>query len=300
MRLRHIEVFHAIMLTGSVSAAARLLNVTQPAASRVLAHAELQLGFALFQRQRGRLVPTREAQILYPQVEQLFGQLDAVQRLAASLRESQREDELRILTVFALSLELLPRALGAFHAQYPQVRVSIDALHSPHIAAALVRQEADIGFVLTGAAHPALLPEHLADAAVLCVAPRGLLPASVLQRGTIELQELQGLALVQLAANDPVGTLVGHACRQADVQLQARYTVQTYHAALALAQHGQALALIDACTAASADRSRVDVLPLLPRIDVPVQALRPAQGPGSLLADAMARCMRQALAQALG
>ena len=50
MRLRHIEVFNAVMLTGSVSAAARMINVTQPAVSRTLQHAELQLGFALFQR----------------------------------------------------------------------------------------------------------------------------------------------------------------------------------------------------------------------------------------------------------
>ena len=50
MRLRHIEVFNAVMLTGSVSAAARMINVTQPAVSRTLQHAELQLGFPLFQR----------------------------------------------------------------------------------------------------------------------------------------------------------------------------------------------------------------------------------------------------------
>ena len=55
MRLRHIEVFNAVMQTGSVSAAARLINVTQPAVSRTLQHAELQMGFALFQRARGRL-----------------------------------------------------------------------------------------------------------------------------------------------------------------------------------------------------------------------------------------------------
>ena len=58
MRLRHIEVFNAIMLTGSVSAAARLINVTQPAVSRILSHAELQLGFALFERVKGRLTAT--------------------------------------------------------------------------------------------------------------------------------------------------------------------------------------------------------------------------------------------------
>jgi len=80
MRLRHIEVFNAIMLTGSVSAAARLINITQPAVSRTLQHAEIQLGFPLFQRAKGRLTPTTEAQALYPHIERLFAQLDEVQR----------------------------------------------------------------------------------------------------------------------------------------------------------------------------------------------------------------------------
>src|SRR5688500_13969677 len=51
MRLKHIEVVNAVMLTGTVSAAARLLHVTQPAVTQVLQHAEVQLGYALFTRQ---------------------------------------------------------------------------------------------------------------------------------------------------------------------------------------------------------------------------------------------------------
>ena len=184
MRLRHIEVFNAVMLTGSVSAAARLMNVTQPAVSRILAHAELQLGFALFQRVKGRLVPTQEAQTLYPQVQQLFAQLDEVQRLAASLKNPQRCDELRILTVFALSVELLPRALRAFRARYPGVAVTIDALHSPQIVAALLRRGATIlnltlcAAVESGTLIPVLrvVRRFLASFRIDCHAPQLLYP----------------------------------------------------------------------------------------------------------------------------
>ena len=58
MRLRQIEVFYAIMTTGSLRKAAEVLNVSQPAASKVLRYAEHSLGFALFERKGGRLVPT--------------------------------------------------------------------------------------------------------------------------------------------------------------------------------------------------------------------------------------------------
>ncbi|MDT9646790.1 LysR family transcriptional regulator, partial [Pseudomonas sp. JV245A] len=53
MRLRHIEIFQAIRQTGSISGAAQLLHVSQPAVTKVLQHAELQLGFPLFLRVRG-------------------------------------------------------------------------------------------------------------------------------------------------------------------------------------------------------------------------------------------------------
>ena len=55
MRLRHIEVFHAVMQAGTISGAAQLLHISQPAVTKVLQHCELQLGMALFDRVRGKL-----------------------------------------------------------------------------------------------------------------------------------------------------------------------------------------------------------------------------------------------------
>ena len=77
MRLRQIEVFRAVMLTGTVSEAARLLHVSQPVVTRVLQHAEASLGFRLFDRQRGRLQPTPEAQALYGRSEEHTSELQS-------------------------------------------------------------------------------------------------------------------------------------------------------------------------------------------------------------------------------
>ena len=297
MRLRHIEVFNAVMLTGSVSGAARLINVTQPAVSRILSHAELQLGFSLFQRTKGRLVPTSEAQTLYPHIERLFHQLDEVQRLANSLKSGQRDDALHMLTVLALSYEIIPRALQAFRRQHPEVRVTVEALHSPQIISALVLQEADVGFVFSAVAHPALEQQAMAQGRMMCVAPKGMLSSGLAKKGSVSLQEIAELPVINLDVRDPVGTHLNHACREAGVGLQSVVTVQTYHAALALAHHGVGIALVDSCTAVSADRSKVLVLSLEPQLIVPIHALRPANRPSSLLALSMTRCMQQALTQ---
>jgi DNA-binding transcriptional LysR family regulator len=58
MNLRQLEVFHAIMSAGSVTGAARLLKISQPAVSAVLKHTEQQMKLKLFERVAGRLQPT--------------------------------------------------------------------------------------------------------------------------------------------------------------------------------------------------------------------------------------------------
>lgn len=298
MRLRHIEVFNAVMLTGSVSGAARLINVTQPAVSRILQHAELQLGFALFQRAKGRLLPTSEALTLYPHIEQLFAQLDNVQRLAANLKAGDSAKELRILTVLALSYEILPHAVKLFRVKHPDVAITIKALHSPQIVAALVLQEADVGFLFSPAVHSALAQEHLADGRMVCIAPKGMLATRFLKRGQItlaELAKLEKVPVIGLDAQDPVGRVLNQASREAGVGLKFDITVQTYHSALALAHHGLGVALVDTCTAASADPSRVDVLDLQPLLPVPINALLPASKPGSVVVRAFVKCFEQAL-----
>ena len=59
LNLRQIEVFRAIMLTGSISGAAKLLNVSQPAVSRLIAYTESRVGLMLFERIKGDRKSTR-------------------------------------------------------------------------------------------------------------------------------------------------------------------------------------------------------------------------------------------------
>jgi hypothetical protein len=133
-------------------------------------------------------------------------------------------------------------------------------------------------------AHPALaqlplaqLP--LAQGRMVCVAPRGMLPAALSARRVAALADLAPYPVIGLDVADPIGRSLSLACREADIGLQFGITVQTYHSALALAHHGPGIAIIDSCTAASADLARVEVLALDPLISVPVTALLPWDGP---------------------
>src|SRR3546814_5490968 len=127
-----MEVFHAIMVTGSITGAARLLNVTQPAVSTVLKHCESQLKMKLFVRVAGRLQPTAEAEAVFPQAASIFGRLDAVSRLTQDL-VGGRLGTLSIAAAFPIANGYLAKALARFVSRRPNLRATLQSLTSPPV-----------------------------------------------------------------------------------------------------------------------------------------------------------------------
>ncbi|MGH8483700.1 MAG: LysR family transcriptional regulator, partial [Pseudomonas sp.] len=143
MRLRHIEVFQAIRQTGSISGAAQLLHVTQPAVSKILQHAEAQLGFPLFLRVRGKLQITPEALALEHEVDKVADSVEGVRRLAASLRR-QPGRQLRIGATPALALSLLPPVISQWSERHPQSECELSSLHSRELMQQLLLRDIDV------------------------------------------------------------------------------------------------------------------------------------------------------------
>jgi len=273
MRLKHIEVFNAVMLTGSVSAAARLLHVTQPAVTQTLQHASLQLGYALFTRQRNRLVPTREAQALYPEVQRLMSQIESVRRLAAALGKGV-DTPFRILVVPSLAVKALPDALQLFRAKFPEMPVSIRTLHSNEIARAVALQEADVGIVYGRLQHPAVAEELVATGRLVCVSRAGA-DAGADRRATVALEDVLKAPFIRIDERDPLGAMLADHWLRLGLAPHGGMTVQTHHIAMVLAENGFGPAVIDSFTAQASEARRLHVRTLLPEIPVEVRALLP-------------------------
>ena len=232
MRLKHIEVLHAIMVSGSLSGAARLLNVSQPAVTQTLQHAELQLGYPLFKRVRNRLIPTQEALALYGEVDKLFAQLESVRTLARNLKESA-EFELRMLVPPSHSSHVLPLALKRFRKKYKSLALDIRTLHSRDIISAIAMREADVGVVYGTHPHPAVEDQLLATGHLMC-----LKPGAARGRTTLPLTELAKEPMIRIHHQDPIGFVLNDLASRLGVEFVAGITVQTYQAALSLAKHG--------------------------------------------------------------
>ena len=267
MRLRHIEVFHAIMRTGSLSKAAELLCVSQPAVSKVLAHAERSVGLSLFNRVHGRLQPTREAELLFSETQKLQSNLDSIRDLARNLA-LQPQGHLRIGCLPSLGLSLIPPAVEAFRAAYPRVSLRIQTRHTEELMNALLTRDLDLAVALNPPARPGIESIELGRTPVVCVGPR-----DETARQPVTLQEFVADDWISIGKVDPLGELIGHALDALglDDRLPA-VEAQTWHVARALAARGMGRALLDELTAKSGAEA-VSVRPVEPPLSVGVFAL---------------------------
>ncbi|MBL6945495.1 MAG: LysR family transcriptional regulator [Rhodospirillales bacterium] len=170
MKLREIEIFRAIMLGGTITEAARILNVSQPAVSTALRHAEDRLGMALFRREKGRVIPTSEALDLYSEVEGLFVKLNAIQKFAEDLRDT-RSGLLSIASTPTLTYAFLADAITRFRRERPGVRVLLEVTHTQRTVEQAAAGQIDLGFIHAPSENPSLRAEKLTTAEIICVLP---------------------------------------------------------------------------------------------------------------------------------
>jgi len=124
-RLKPLRAFCQVARLGSVSRAAEALYVSQPAVSQQLQALEREFGARLLERSGRRLLPTREGEALYELARPLVEGIDALP--AAFRRQVAGMDagELEIAANSSTILYLLPRIVGAFREQHPDVRLRL-------------------------------------------------------------------------------------------------------------------------------------------------------------------------------
>lgn len=143
MNLRHLEMFYAVMLYGSLSEAALSLCISQPAASKLLKHAEQRLGFALFKRVKGKLQPTNEAYILYEEVKPIYEKINKLNVLTNNLAKNP-QGNITLGCLPSLGLSLIPKITAQFLRNHPEIFVNIGTDHTQALEQKLLQREIDL------------------------------------------------------------------------------------------------------------------------------------------------------------
>jgi DNA-binding transcriptional LysR family regulator len=288
---RQVEAFRAVMLTGSVTEAAKLIAVTQPAVSRLLRDFQALLKMELFERRGTGLVPTAAAIALYTEVERSFVGLERITAAAEEIR-GRRTGTLRIAALPALANGYLPRLAGHFLKERPNLNLAFFGVISPIVVDWVLNDQCDVGFAEVPIAHSGLPSLRLPAPARVAVLPAG---HRLSAKEVLEPRDFEGETFISLSAGSTGRHLIDQAFNRDDVRRVLRVETALSEIMCGLVSSGLGVAICDPFTAQEFATRSVVVRRFLPRIDFEFAAVFPAQRSPSPVALDLVETMRQAL-----
>ncbi len=279
MTMRHMEVFHAIMVTGSVTGAARMLNISQPAVSATLKHCEARLKMLLFVRIGGRLQPTPEARALFPHVAAISGRVDATGRLVQDLAGG-RLGTLSIAANTTLANGFVAKAVAEFINERELVRVSLQAeAGALNIVDRVISQEAELGIAYAPLSDSEVHTSVLTTSNIVCAVPRR---HPLAKQRSVSARELKDYPIITYLPRTAMRADISRAFGKIDWSANLRAETNQSITSLMIALHGGGVAVAEPLLLSSLPMHGLVAVPLKPRITVEILLLRHRSIPHSI------------------
>ncbi|MFT4063740.1 LysR substrate-binding domain-containing protein [Paraburkholderia sp.] len=241
MNVRQLEAFQAVMSAGSLTAAAGLLGVSQPAISQLIAQLEGSCGFSLFIRAGTKVRPTREAELLYAEVQRMFIGVGRVANVAKALRD-QTWGALGIASFPVLSRRVLPGIVTSFCKERPEVKFNVESMRSRGVVDAVATQQVDLGFSVLPGDRPEVDSLYVCTLRGVCILPKG---HRLAKRRLIRAKDLDGENFVALGPQDHSRFQIDRIFEEADVRRRVRIEVGQSETACAFVANGVGVAVVD-------------------------------------------------------
>jgi DNA-binding transcriptional LysR family regulator len=246
LTLRQIEVIRAIMVTGTVGGAARLLNVSSPGISRVMKHAEMSLGVKLFSRKGGRYNPTREANAIFNQINGVYDKVEDLQFVISRIKRGANT-ELKVGSVPSIANVMVPRAIADVRKVFPNLLIEIDILKIEDAVDYLLLGKGELVAMSSKIDHPMLTYAPLARGRLKCIVPDGH-PLS--RRTKVTAGEIVKYPLIGVDPNDPYGRIMAGVFATRALHYEVTIRARFGSTVCALVTNGLGIAIIDEFTLA--------------------------------------------------
>lgn len=256
MTLRQVEVVRAVMVTGTIGGAAKLLNVSAPGISRLVKYTEKSLGIRFFQRQNGRYVPTPEAQSIFEQINAVYKKVDDLSGMISAMGKGA-VSELRIGSVPSIAQVMVPRAIERVRRRYPDLHMDINILKIEEAIDYLLLGKGECVAMSYRLPHSALDFLPLASGELYCIVPEG---HELAGRGIVSAADIIRYPLIGIDPNDPYGRIMAEIFARNrlsyDITIRARFGTTV----CALVRAGLGVAMIDQFTVAHGGVAGVELL----------------------------------------
>lgn len=278
---KQLSAFRAVIVSGSITGAGKILHVTQPAVTRLIKDLEADLGLNLFTRQSGRITPTAHAHILYREVERYFYGLDRVFESARMLRNN-RGGQLRIAAMPTLSSRTLPEAIRRFRVKNPDIDIVIESEVSVHILDAIKNNEVDLGIGRVPKERDEIARLEMPTSYAICILPKH---HRLTAKKVISVTDLSGEAMITLGSSSLLRLQVDSVLRLAGVTVGS--TIQTLfsNTASTYVANGLGVAIVDLFSILGADLTKIEIRPFFPQIAFDFAAIYPSQDKAPLAVD---------------
>lgn len=264
LRFRHVEGFRAVVQTGTATGAASLLNVTQPAVSQLMSEFEAIVGFPLFDRRGGRLVPTSMASMLFDEIDRCFTGLHHVDSYCAQLRESQSH-AITIAAIPNMSLTLLPIAIGRYRRDVAKDFFTLFSRHSDDAFHLVGTQKADIGFGSKPISLPGIECEPISSYTAICALPPD---DSLASKSEISVKDLDGKPFIATSRSEASYERFQALFLSEKVQVSTVMECPMVAAACALVENGIGITLIEQCAATFFAGRNIALRRLVPEVPI--------------------------------
>lgn len=242
---RALQAFHTVLECGSVSGAAEIMNVSQPAVSRLIRDLETRTGLQLFTRFGGKIVPTPEARQLAVEVERAFVGLGAIEKTAQDILLG-KQSTVSIAAMPALAHSMLPDSLVELLAARPDFRISLESMQTHNVIRRVATRQSQLGFTSpTRHEHDVDLIRTV-ELPYLCILPSGH-PLATQER--LGFKDFLGHSVVAFSDNTATGSMMNRAFAQmaGSPEIAVRSHLSTIVSALVL--RGLGVSLVDPFTA---------------------------------------------------
>jgi len=273
INLRQVEAFRAMMLTGSVTEAATLMAITQPAVSRLLRDLQALLKMKLFERRGTGLVPTAAASALYTEVERSFVGLERITAAAEEIRY-RRIGALKVAALPALVNGYLPRVIGGFLKERPNLTLSCFGVISPIVVDWVMNNQCDVGFAEVAMVHAGLPSAPLPALPRVAILPEGHRLAT---RSLLQPRDFEGESFVSLTTGSTGRHIIDQVFNRDDVRRVLRVETSLSEIMCGMVSSGLGIGICDPFTAREFEGRGIVARRFEPRIDFEVAAVFPPQ-----------------------
>jgi DNA-binding transcriptional LysR family regulator len=258
MELRQLEAFAAVITTGSVTAAGRLLGRSQPAITRLIQELEAEVGYALFTRNGPRVTPTEQGILLYEDVEHVLTGLHRIQKRAGEIGRGESRP-LRIAATSALAAGLVPVALAQPDIAGAAQTIQLRSLPPEQVVHEVLSGAVDIGVASLPLEHRGVVVHWIGQSA--CVA--ALRDDDPLARhDRLPLAACEGRRIVTMQNPYRLRRRLDHAFAQADVAPAGLIETNSSMNALTAVRAGLGISVLEPVTAYGMPLTGVAIRPI--------------------------------------